>query len=220
MAGYAKADDLPRVIPVFPLDGALLLPGGRLPLNIFEPRYLNMIDDAMAGERIIGMIQTRPGGDREKPRLAPVGCAGRITAFAETDDGRYLITLTGVCRFKPVQELELSAPYRQVTPDFECYEADLTAPPAEGLLDRTMFFDALKAYLDGRGLEIDWESARQAPPDALINSLASGLPFDPAEKQALLEAYSLADRRDALIALLEIDAAGTADPDDEPPPVQ
>jgi len=218
MPGYLKASDLPQVIPVFPLDGAVLLPGGRLPLNIFEPRYLNMVDDAMAGHRLIGMIQTRAGGDREKPRLAPVGCAGRITSYTETTDGRYLITLTGVCRFKPGPELPVQTPYRQVRPKFDMYESDLNPPDADGLLDNTLFYDVLKNYLDCQGLEIDWETARSAPPDALINSLAIGLPFDPAEKQALLEAYSLADRRDALMALMEIDSAGSDD--DEPPSVQ
>lgn len=219
MPGYRKAADLPKVIPVFPLDGGLLLPGGHLPLNIFEPRYLNMIDDAMSGDRIIGMIQTRAGGGKERPALAPVGCAGRITSYAETADGRYLITLTGVCRFQPGDELPVQTPYRQVVAKFEPYEADLTPTSAQGLLNRTMFFDVLKTYLDRRGLEIDWESAKAAPPDALINSLAIGLPFDAAEKQALLEAYSLADRRDTLIALLEIDSA-SPDDDDEPPPLQ
>ena len=220
MPGYRKAADLPKVIPVFPLDGALLLPGGRLPLNIFEPRYLNMVDDVMAGDRIIGMIQTR-GGDKERPALAPVGCAGRITSYAESSDGRYLITLTGVCRFRPGKELPVQTPYRQVTAEFEPYESDLNPAHADGLLDRTMFFDVLKQYLDRRGLEIDWESAKSAPPDALINSLAIGLPFDAAEKQALLEAYSLPDRRDALIALLEIDSAGGGgDDDDEPTSLQ
>lgn len=218
MPGYRKAADLPKLIPVFPLDGVLLLPGGRLPLNIFEPRYLNMVDDVMAGDRVIGMVQTR-GGDRERPKLAPVGCAGRITSYAETTDGRYLITLTGVCRFKPGKELPVQTPYRQVTADFEPYESDLAEAAAEGLLNRTMFFDVLRAYLDRRGLEVDWEAAKGAPPDALINSLAMGLPFDAAEKQALLEAYSIADRRDALIALLEIDTA-SPDDDDEPPPLQ
>ena len=218
MPGYRKAEDLPQVIPVFPLDGALLLPGGRLPLNIFEPRYLNMVDDAMAGDRIIGMVQTRAGGDRERPSLAPVGCAGRITSFAETGDGRYLITLTGLCRFQPGDELPVQTPYRQVLARFEPYESDLAPVDADRLLDRTMFFDVLKQYLERRGLDIDWESAKGAPPDALINSLAMGLPFDNAEKQALLEAYSLEDRRDTLCALLEIDAAGVDD--DEPPSVQ
>ncbi len=219
MPGYRKAEDLPQVIPVFPLDGALLLPGGRLPLNIFEPRYLNMVDDVMAGDRIIGMVQTRPGGDRERPSLAPVGCAGRITSFAETSDGRYLITLTGLCRFQPGDELPVQTPYRQALARFEPYESDLAEVDAGGLLDHTLFFDVLRAYLERRGLEIDWEAARGAPPDALVNSLAMGLPFDNAEKQALLEAYSLADRRDTLCALLEIDAAAGSD-DDEPPSVQ
>ena len=218
MPGYRKAEDLPQVIPVFPLDGALLLPGGRLPLNIFEPRYLNMVDDVMAADRIIGMVQARSGGDRERPALAPVGCAGRITSFAEAPDGRYLITLTGLCRFQPGAELPVQTPYRQVLARFEPYEADLTPVDAEGLLDRTIFFDVLKQYLERRGLDIDWDTARTAPPDALINSLAMGLPFEVNEKQALLEAYSLADRRDTLCALLEIDAAEVDD--DEPPSVQ
>jgi Lon protease-like protein len=218
MPGYRKAEDLPQVIPVFPLDGALLLPGGRLALNIFVPRYLNMVDDAMASDRIIGMIQTRPGGDRERPALAPVGCAGRITSYTETPDGRYLITLTGVCRFQPGDVLPVQTPYRQVRAKFVMYESDLTPPVADDLFRGTPFFDVLKGYLDGKSLEIDWETARNAPPDALINSLAIGLPFDAAEKQALLEAYSIADRRDALIALMQIDSASPDD--DEPPSVQ
>src|SRR5688572_13190503 len=118
VAGYQDASDLPKLIPIFPLDGALLLPHGALPLNIFEPRYLNMVDDALAGERIIGMIQTRPGGARERPSLCRVGCAGRITSFAETPDGRYLITLTGLCRFEVAQEPLVQTPYRQVRTDF------------------------------------------------------------------------------------------------------
>src|SRR5215469_14419623 len=125
MAAYRRIADLPQVIPVFPLDGALLLPGGDLPLQIFEPRYLNMVDDVMAGDRIIGMIQTRSGGSRERPRLAEVGCAGRITAYAETSDGRYLITLTGVCRFEAGEELSLQSPYRQVRARYDRFDADL-----------------------------------------------------------------------------------------------
>src|SRR6476659_9818971 len=125
MAGFRRAAELPQVIPVFPLDGALLLPGGELPLQIFEPRYLNMVDDAMAGDRIVGMIQTRAGGDRARPNLADVGCAGRITSYAETSDGRYLITLTGVCRFDAGEELALPTPYRQVRARYERFEGDL-----------------------------------------------------------------------------------------------
>ena len=127
MPGYRRAADLPQVIPVFPLDGALLLPGGDLPLQIFEPRYLNMIDDVMAGDRIIGMIQTKSGGDPTWPPLADVGCAGRITSYAETSDGRYLITLTGVCRFDAGEELDIRTPYRQVRAAYDRFEGDLAS---------------------------------------------------------------------------------------------
>jgi len=212
---YRRADDLPLVIPVFPLDGALLLPGGQLPLNIFEPRYLNMFDDAMSGERIIGMVQTRPGGDVERPNLAPVGCAGRVTSFAETSDGRYLVTLTGVCRFRVGDELPARGPYRQVRADFTTFEADLRegAPDSATAGDPSSLLNALRRYLDHRGLAIDWSSAEAAPSDALINSLAMALPFEPVEKQALLEAPTLAERRETLVALLEIDAAAGDDED-------
>ena len=215
--GYRKACDLPQVIPVFPLDGALLLPGGQLPLNIFEPRYLNMFDDVMAGERMIGMVQTRGGDDEARPMLAPVGCVGRVTSFAETSDGRYLVTLTGVCRFHTGEELPVLTPYRQVRARFATFEADLQEGVVPHAFERTPFLSALRRYLDHRGLDIDWESAEGAPADALINSLAMALPFEPGEKQLLLEALTLADRRDALIALLEIDAAMD---DDGPPSIQ
>src|ERR1700733_9515559 len=125
MSPYRRTADLPQMIPVFPLDGALLLPGGDLPLQIFEPRYLNMIDDVMAGDRIIGLIQTRQGGDRERPKLSDVGCIGRITSYAETSDGRYLITLTGVCRFDAGAEIAIPTPYRQLRARYDRFEADL-----------------------------------------------------------------------------------------------
>jgi uncharacterized protein len=221
-AAYRKIADLPLVIPVFPLDGALLLPGGQLPLNIFEPRYLNMLDDAMSGERIIGMIQTRPNqGDAQRPALAPVGCAGRVTSFAETSDGRYLITLTGVCRFRAGEELPVRTPYRQVRADFAPYEPDLREDAAVGertAPDIDRLLTALRRYLDHRGLAIDWGDAESAPSDALINSLAMALPFDPMEKQALLEAETIFERKATLTALLEIDAAGSDD--DEPTSIQ
>ncbi|NBB64858.1 peptidase S16 [Pseudomonas sp. ODNR1LW] len=207
---YVRALDLPQVIPVFPLGGAILLPRGQLPLNIFEPRYLNMIDDAMAGDRIIGMIQPR-GGDPAQPGLSPVGCAGRITSFAETSDGRYLITLTGVSRFRIAAELPSKAPYRQVRAAFDAYEADLAPPPDEPDFDRHGFLDALRAYMTRRLLDIDWDTAETAPMEALVNSLAMALPFEPAEKQALLEAMGLMDRAEALTALLRIDAADGGD---------
>jgi Lon protease-like protein len=213
-----KIDDLPQVIPVFPLDGALLLPHGGLPLNIFEPRYLNMIDDAMAGDRIIGMIQTLPGGDRQRPRLAQVGCAGRITAFAETGDGRYLITLTGMARFRIGDELPGPAPYRQVRADFQAFPDDLAEAQDDPAFDRGELEAALKGYLELRGLRVDWDAAEAAPIEALVNSLCMALPFDAAEKQALLEAATPRDRRSALVTLLRIDGAEGGD--DAAPSVQ
>jgi hypothetical protein len=207
---YIKASDLPQVIPIFPLDGVTLLPRGQLPLNIFEPRYLNMIDDAMAGDRILGLMQPS-GGPRRLPSLAPVGCAGRITSFAETSDGRYLITLTGICRFRITGELPSQTPYRQARVSFADFEADLNAPPRDGEFDREPFLDALRAYLARRALDIDWDTAEAAPPEALINSLSMALPFERSEKQALLEAMTLEDRCEVLTALMRIDAAETGD---------
>jgi Lon protease-like protein len=216
---FIKATDLPGVIPVFPLDGALLLPHGAMPLNVFEPRYLNMIDDAMAGDRIIGMVQTIAGGDRERPRLAQVGCAGRITAFAETGDGRYLITLTGMARFRTGDELPSQGPYRQVRADFAAYPDDMEPAKDDPDFDRGHLEQALRVYLEHRGLRVDWGAAEAAPLDALVNSLCMALPFDPPEKQALLEAPAPVDRRDALVALLEIDGTDSGD-DGAPPSVQ
>ena len=218
--GYRRAVDLPQVIPVFPLDGALLLPGGELPLRIFEPRYLNLVDDVMAGDRMIGMIQTRAGGERARPNLAGVGCAGRITSFNETSDGTYLITLTGVCRFGVGDELSVRTPYRQVRAAFDPFAEDLGDEEVEAdQFDRSRFVKALKVYLNRRELDIDWETAESAPLESLVTSLAMGLPFEPAEKQALLEAPSLAARCDALTALLEIDGMDDSG-GDEPRSIQ
>ncbi|MFA5599388.1 MAG: LON peptidase substrate-binding domain-containing protein [Phenylobacterium sp.] len=217
--GYRRISDLPQVIPVFPLDGALLLPRGDLPLQIFEPRYLNMVDDVMAGDRIIGMIQTRPGGERARPSLAPIGCAGRVTSYAETSDGRYLITLTGVCRFELDEELSAGTPYRQVRAAYDRFETDLVTPQDGGdAAERRRFAKALKRYLNHRDLDVDLETATSAPLEALVNSLAMGLPFDVSEKQALLEAAGLQERYQVLTALLEIDAL--EDGDDEPHSMQ
>ena len=175
-----------------------------------------MIDDAMAGDRVIGMIQTS-GGQKARPLLAPVGCAGRITSFAETSDGRYLITLTGAARFQVMNELPAPSPYRQVRADFTCFEADLKAPPEDADFDRVRFLAALRAYLLHHSLDVDWETAQAAPEEALVNSLSMALPFDAAEKQALLQADGLQVRRETLTALLEIDAAENTD---EPPSLQ
>jgi len=217
MAPYRTLADLPQLIPVFPLDGALLLPGGELPLQIFEPRYLNMVDDAMAGDRVIGMIQTR-GGTRARPKLSGVGCLGRITSYAETSDGRYLITLTGLCRFEAGEELDLRLPYRQVRAKYDRFGDDLDDEDAEvSEPARARFASALKRYLNRRELDIDWETANEAPLEALVTSLCMGLPFEPAEKQAFLEAPDLAGRFEVLTTLLEIDSS---DPDDESHPLQ
>ena len=216
MAGgpYRKLTDLPGQLAVFPVDGALLLPGGVLPLQVFEPRYLNMVDDVMAGDRLIGMIQTA-GGDRRMPELARVGCAGRVTSYAETGDGKYLISLTGVCRFRVVEELLLRRPYRMVRTDYAPYAADLAEDDDGREFERSPFLDILRRYLDNRGLGIEWDVVAAAPAPALINSLSMALPFPRAEKQALLEALDLDERRAVLVALMEMDAAGAHDHDDD-----
>jgi len=213
---YIHIEDLPQLIPIFPLDAAVLLPRGRLPLNIFEPRYLNMIDDAMAGDRLIGMVQTQ-GGDRAHPTLARVGCVGRITSFAETQDGRYLITLSGVCRFVLGAELNAPTPYRQVRADYAPFAADLDEP-TDAPFAREPLLASLRAYLQRRGMDIEWEAAQEAPADALITSLCMALPFDVAEKQALIEAETLVDRLQALTAILQIDEVGRRDADDDDAP--
>ena len=213
-SAFKKVQDLPLAIPLFPLDGALLLPHTALPLNIFEPRYIAMVDDAMASERIIGMVQTKPGGDPERPMLQPVGCAGKITTLAETSDGGYLITLTGLSRFVLGAELAATSPYRQARVDFFAYEADLNSgQDRDDGFDRMRLLNALKGYLERRALDVDWETAKAAPSEALVNSLAMALPFDPAEKQALLEADGLTERRSTLVALMEIDSVAPMDED-------
>jgi Lon protease-like protein len=178
-----------------------------------------MIDDAMASERMIGMVQTVAGGDAERPRLAKVGCLGRITSFAETSDDCYLITLTGMCRFVVGEELPARLPYRQVKAGYDRFEADLRPLSDDDGFDRVRFLRALRPYLERRALDVDWEAAKTAAGEALVNSLAMLLPFEPAEKQALLEAATLSDRREALIALMEIDSIGRSG-EDEPTTLQ
>ncbi|GAM97327.1 uncharacterized protein U91I_00952 [alpha proteobacterium U9-1i] len=200
--GYRKAADLPQTIALFPLPSAILFPRGVLPLNIFEPRYLNMVDDALSGDRLIGMIQPAVGDENSpNPALSEVGTVGRITTFSETDDGRYLITLTGVCRFRISRELTSGAPYRQAIVTFEEFGADLYMPKAG--IDRERLREALERYVDIHGLQTDWSAVDEAAPETLVNACAVLCPFDPPAKQALLEAPSLAERCDALIALLE-----------------
>lgn len=207
-ARYRLARDLPSTIPVFPLAGALLLPGGRMPLNIFEPRYLQMIDQAMAGPRLIGMIQPSLDGalrDDGEPELCSVGCAGRIISLAETGDGRYLISLQGVCRFRVTQELTVKTPFRQcrIAP----FLADLEEDPAGAEVDRPALLKAFRAYLQANDLEADWESVSRAENAMLVNALSMMAPYGPAEKQALLEAADLKTRAETLIAITEITLA-------------
>ena len=202
---------LPQVLPVFPLTGVLLLPRGRLPLNIFEPRYLAMTRDALAGERLIGMVQpSQPqddnrGGGGADPPVYPVGCAGRLTQFSETDDGRYLITLTGVSRFRIVEELPLLSGYRRIVPDWAPFAADRARPPEPGF-DRQRLLRGLRGYFGQRKITADFEAIEKAPGEYLVTSLAMACPFAPSEKQALLEAADLDARAELLTALVEMAA--------------
>lgn len=204
-AHYRLAKDLPSTIPIFPLEGALLLPGGRMPLNIFEPRYLQMVDEAVAGSRLIGVIQpSLDGALREdgEPQLCNVGCAGRIIAFSETGDGRYLISLQGVCRFRIAHELTVKTPFRQAKP--APFLADLDDDPAANEIDRPALLKAFRAYLQANDLEADWESVSRAENAMLVNALSMMAPYGPAEKQALLEAADLKTRAETLIAITEM----------------
>jgi Lon protease-like protein len=205
MRFYPHIADLPATLPVFPLTGALLLPRGVLPVNVFEPRYLALVDAAMSGARLIGMIQPTIHEDKAlKPPLSAVGCAGRITSYQENDDGRYVIALTGICRFKVAGELDIQTPFRQVTPDYAPFAGDLAEGTIARDFPRERLAMALKAYLSNRELKADWQSVMGAPAESLVNALAMLCPFEPAEKQALLEAQCLNDRVDTLVALLEM----------------
>jgi Lon protease-like protein len=208
-AQYRGPVDLPEVIPVFPLPGALLLPRGQMPLNIFEPRYLAMVDDALRdGHRLIGMIQP---DIRQKaaavPALYKVGCVGRITQIAESGDGRYLIELTGVARFEVVEELKVLTAYRQCRVTYAPFADDFIARKGEELVDREAVLRALRDFLKANKLNADWEGIDKAPNEALVNALAMMSPYGPAEKQALLEAKDLKTRAELLVAVTEIELA-------------
>jgi hypothetical protein len=210
--GYRKPADLPQTLPVFPLANAILFPRGVLGLNIFEPRYLNMIDDALGGDRLIGMVQPNAGEeDATTPELSEVGTVGRITAFNETDDGRYLITLTGICRFKVVREISAGTPYRQALVSFEDFAGDFSAALAPNI-DRPALLKSLKRYANIHGFQVDWNAVEDAPTETIINVAAQICPFDPAAKQALLEAVTIEQRCQALVALVEWDAASGDEP--------
>jgi Lon protease-like protein len=208
-AQYRGPADLPAVIPVFPLPGALLLPRGQIPLNIFEPRYLSMIDDALRdGHRLIGMIQ--PDFRRRTadiPPLYKVGCVGRITQLAESGDGRYLIELTGVSRFEVVEELGALTPYRQCRVTYAPFIDDFTARKGEDAVDREALLRTLRDFLKANNLSADWQGIENAPNEALVNALSMMSPYGAAEKQALLEAKDLKSRAEILIAVTEIELA-------------
>jgi hypothetical protein len=205
MYGYRKPSDLPGTIPLFPLSGVLLLPRANLPLNIFEPRYLNMVDDALGGQRAIGMVQPNGARDaRGQPALCSIGTLGRITNFAETDDGRYLITLTGLCRFRITQELAATTPYRQAQADYEDFGGDLKPAFGFDMADCERLLPLLQRYAEKRGYKFDVSSMGNADAEALVNASATLIPFDPGAKQTLLEAGTLEERCAALIALLEM----------------
>jgi Lon protease-like protein len=218
-AVYRGPADLPEVIPVFPLPGALLLPRGQMPLNIFEPRYLAMVDDSLRdGHRLIGMIQPDAAhpGPENKPHLYRVGCVGRITQLAETGDGRYLLQLTGVARFRIEEELEVATAYRQCRVSYAPFLDDFVARRGEEAVDRKAVLEALSAFLKANNLKADWEGIENAPNEALVNALAMMSPYGAAEKQAMLEAPDLKTRGEILVAVTEIELA-KAKTEGEPP---
>ena len=210
---YRSAEELPDLIPVFPLAGALLLPRGQLPLNIFEPRYMALIDDALKSHRLIGMIQPQQNEDERArlPRLERVGCLGRITQIAETGDERYMLSLSGVARFRVAEELTVMTPYRQVRADYADFAVDFIPRAGEKEVDLDAVLDALRRFALASRLKIDWDGINQAPNEALVNALAMMSPFGPREKQALLEAPDIKARADVLIAATEMELARGAD---------
>ncbi len=213
-APYRTPKDVPAVIPVFPLPRALLLPRTELPLNIFEPRYLQMIEDVIGGNRVIGMIQpNEPEENASKvPPLYAVGCAGRLTNFAESGDGRYQVVLTGIARFRIVEEMNVSTPYRQCRVDYAPFAEDLVQGVGEDEVDRDALLKTLANYLAANSIEADWSGITQAPTEALVNGLSLMSPFGVREKQALLEAPDLRSRAELLVAATEISlAAGERD---------
>ncbi len=200
-----RLPDLPPVIPVFPLPGALLLPRARLPLHIFEPRYLAMLDDCLKTDtRLIGMVQPNEVRGREGGTgLHRIGCAGRVTQFSETEDGRYMITLSGISRFRVSSEVEGFTPYRRCEVDWTGFEQDQNPAEEEDRFDRAAFLKLLDRYFTARDLSADWQTLQEAENELLINSLSMLLDFDPEDKQALLEAPSLSTRRETLVTLIE-----------------
>ena len=213
-AGYKGPQDCPAVIPVFPLPGALLLPRGQMPLNIFEPRYLAMVDDAMRTDRIIGMIQPDPeGAGSMNPKLYRVGCAGRVTQFAETGDGRYLVSLTGISRFRVESELATTSTYRRCQVSYDAFAVDFEARAGEEQVDRDGVLKALRDFVESNDLKVDWAGIEEAPNEALVNALCMMSPFGVREKQAMLEAHDLKTRAEILIAVTQMELVRGSSPE-------
>lgn len=204
---YPSTDDLPGIAPVFPLNGTILLPRRELPLNIFEPRYLAMVDACLAGERVIGMVQPASGDDDPKPGLEDVGGLGRITAFSERPDGTYVICLTGLCRFRIAGEIEVTTPFRQCRLDYSDYEDDLIDGNGADAVDRSRLLEAFASYLSARALEADWDEIARSDNETLVNALTMISPFGARDKQSLLEAGDLATRAEYLVALTKMSLA-------------
>jgi len=202
------ASELPETIPVFPLPGALLLPRSRLPLHLFEPRYLAMCDDMLkTSTRLVGMVQPYDAPDKNG-KLHSIGCAGKLTAFSETEDGRYMVTLSGISRFRIAEEVEGFTPYRRCKVDWSGFERDLGPVEKDDSFNREEFMQTLGRFFDDQGLRTDWESLGDAEDELLINSLSMLCPFEPEDKQALLEAPSLTTRRETLVTLIEFALRG------------
>lgn len=207
---YREPSDLPKTIPLFPLAGALLLPRTDLPLNIFEPRYLLMIEEAMKAERIIGIIQPQGSSDSSKAALEAVGCAGRITSYSETDDGRLLVTITGVCRFTIVEELDAATPFRQASVDYRPYAVDFVSETGARSVNREQLIKAFRQYLEANDMSADWNEVEAVSTEVLVNTLSLLAPYPARDKQALLEAPDLKSRADVLVALTELALAKTS----------
>lgn len=215
---YRRPADLPPRIPVFPLRGAILLPRSTLPLSVFEPRYLQMLDDVMSGDRVLGIVQPQAVGDgsAESPAgksagLKRVGCVGRVTSYQELDDGRLLITLTGIARFETIDEAATAKLYRVMSVSYDRFSADFSEGHGEAEVDRDTLLRVLKSYLEANRLAADWSSITRASNEVLVNALSVMSPYGPEEKQALLEAQDLKLRAEVLVALAEMELASSAD---------
>jgi uncharacterized protein len=204
LSHYKSAADMPATIPVFPLTGALLLPRTELPLNIFEPRYLQMFDDAMRGPRIIGMIQPKHGDQSDVPKLSTIGCAGRVTSYTETHDGRLLVTITGVSRFEVKSEMATTTPYRIVEASFDRFQIDFVSGNGAKEVNRSAVLKAFRDYLEANDMTTNWDEIEAVNTESLVNTLSLMAPYPAPEKQALLEAKDLKMRADMLVALTEL----------------